>query len=427
MTIARSRKQRVFAVIEATKGTMVFPAAVNFIQPAGNAVMNQNPEFVDSMELSDTLDVLAQFENSLPPGAWTLPMYLRPSGTLLTVPQGSVLFQSLQGVKVEIRPELMTNQVDRDFSGASAWEDVDLAAGGGAYDETGDLTITAGVTGLADYCTCPVASMPTVIGFRYTMKFDVANLVGTWTIKDFTGVQTIGTVSAEGLQQELTWIATTTGGLRIVAAANSASADFDNFTLFATDVTAALVAEISAVAVTLDYKLLTGGIFPERGTLLIGTEQIHYTGITRSTATTGTMTGLTRGYNSTTAAIHAINIPIGVKHIFYRQSTDSPSFSLWVETDFFVQGMSGCSVNNASLSVTNDGAVLINFTGQGMKMVYAGNDVESIEAASGQKTITLTYPKRFSVGAYIWNETKEDSNSGAGYILDTINTTTGVC
>ncbi len=45
--------------------------------------------------------------------------------------------------------ELMPNQVDRDFSGASAWDNVDL----NAYDETGDLTITATVAN--QYCTCP--------------------------------------------------------------------------------------------------------------------------------------------------------------------------------------------------------------------------------------------------------------------------------
>ncbi len=127
--------------------------------------------------------------------------------------------------------ELMPNQVDRDFSGASAWADVDLAAGGGAYNETTDLTITAGAAGAGDYCTCPVLSVPTTISYRYRLKLDVANLVGTWTIKSFDGSQTIGTVSATGLQQPFEWVATTTGGLRLVAVSNLASGDFDNFTL----------------------------------------------------------------------------------------------------------------------------------------------------------------------------------------------------
>jgi hypothetical protein len=128
--------------------------------------------------------------------------------------------------------ELMPNQVDRDFSGASAWADVDLVSGSGAYDETGDLTITAGAAGAGDYCTCPVLSVPTTIGKVYRLTYDYTVAVaGAWTIKDFTGVQTIGTISATATQGILEWTATTTGGLRIVAATNDVSGTFDNFTL----------------------------------------------------------------------------------------------------------------------------------------------------------------------------------------------------
>jgi len=121
--------------------------------------------------------------------------------------------------------ELMPNQVDRDFSGASAWANVDL----NAYDETTDLTITA--TAADQYCTLPVASAPTTIGKRYRMTFDVANIVSTWTVQSFDGTQTIGTISANGTGQSIEWTATTTGGYRLVAAADNSSGDFDNFTL----------------------------------------------------------------------------------------------------------------------------------------------------------------------------------------------------
>jgi hypothetical protein len=120
--------------------------------------------------------------------------------------------------------ELMPNQVDRDFSGASAWTNVDL----NAYDETTDLTITASAVG--QYCTCPVLSAPTTSGSRYRMTFSVANLVGTWTVKSFDGTKTIGTVSVTGAQS-FDWTATTTGGYRIVSVATNSSGDFDNFTL----------------------------------------------------------------------------------------------------------------------------------------------------------------------------------------------------
>ena len=121
--------------------------------------------------------------------------------------------------------ELMPNAVDRNFSSASAWTNVDI----NAYSETTDLTITASAVG--QYCTCAVTSMPTTITSKYRLKFDVANIVGTWTIKSFDGTQTIGTVSTNGLQQVFEWTATTTGGLRLVSVANNSSGDFDNFSL----------------------------------------------------------------------------------------------------------------------------------------------------------------------------------------------------
>ena len=126
--------------------------------------------------------------------------------------------------------ELMPNVEDRDFSAASAWTDVDLAVTG-SYGETTDLSLLAGAAGAGDYCTLPVASAPTTIGKTYRMTYDLANLVGSWTLMDFTGVQTIGTISADVTQGEIEWTATTTGGYRLVAVSNNAAGDFDNFTL----------------------------------------------------------------------------------------------------------------------------------------------------------------------------------------------------
>lgn len=120
--------------------------------------------------------------------------------------------------------ELMPNAVDRDFSGASAWANVDL----NAYDETGDLSLTASAIG--QYCTCPVASAPTTTGKKYRLTFEVAGLVGTWTVKSFDGTKTYGTVSTSGAQ-EIQWTATTTGGIRLVANEINSAGNFDNFSL----------------------------------------------------------------------------------------------------------------------------------------------------------------------------------------------------
>ena len=139
--------------------------------------------------------------------------------------ENQLVFASGTDIDSRLDDELMPNLVDRDFSGASAWENVDI----NAYNETDDLTITATVA--AQYCTLPVASFPTEIGKTYKMYYDLANISDTWTIKDFTGVQTLGTIAANATQGVITWVAETTGGLRIVAAANTSSGDFDNFKL----------------------------------------------------------------------------------------------------------------------------------------------------------------------------------------------------
>lgn len=150
--------------------------------------------------------------------------------------------------------ELMPNQVDRDFSGASAWANVDLSA----YDETGDLTITANAAN--QYCTCPVASAPTVIGRSYTMTFSAKDIVSTWTVKSFDGVQTLGTVTASA-STTISWTATTTGGYRFVSNSTTSSGDFDDFTLTAQIqgqilVTGDSVSEVTAVPKIADTEYM---------------------------------------------------------------------------------------------------------------------------------------------------------------------------
>ena len=128
--------------------------------------------------------------------------------------------------------ELMPNSIDRTFAGGgTAWANVDL----NAFDETTDLTITASAAD--QYCTCPVASMPMTAARKYKLEFDVANLVSTFTIQDFTGVQKFGIVRANGKEQSIKFTVDTaiTGGLRLVADTDDASADFDNWSLSSID------------------------------------------------------------------------------------------------------------------------------------------------------------------------------------------------
>ena len=295
MGIGVSRKQRVFAVVETTLGSFTFPATADFIRPAGDAILNQNPAFTDSEEKQDTLDVLDRFRNAVPPGEFTLPMYLRTVANYAT-PQGDILFQSWQG------------GVNPDTAGS-------LASG-------------------------------------------VLDAIG----------QTGATVS-----------------------------------------------------------VITGGVFPEKGVIKVGTEEIYY-GAMATTASSDKIrvTDCVRGYRSTTAAAHASNDAVTLMSRWYPQDTDSPSFSLWVESDHFVQGLAGCSVNNAVLGVDNEGAVNLTFTGQGTEMVWAGRTqlaAKTEPAAGGATWATVDNASLFSVGAYFWNETAPDNNNGAGHLITAVNAT----
>ncbi len=168
-------------------------------------------------------------ENSTGAGNIALRVQIDPDATVLYLYGAQIeaaadnLFAS-NYIKSDLGSELMPNQVDRDFSGASAWADFNLDA----YDETGDLTLLSSAAN--QYCTCPVASAPTTIGQTYKMTFDVANNSSNWVIKSFDGTQTIGTISTNGAQV-LIWTATTTGGYRVVAGSTITAGDFDNFTL----------------------------------------------------------------------------------------------------------------------------------------------------------------------------------------------------
>jgi len=125
----------------------------------------------------------------------------------------------------ETETELMPNVVDRDFSGASNWNNSSI----NSYNETGDLSITASVNG--QYCYLTQNNAPTVIGHTYKLTTSVVNLVGTWVIMDFTGTQTLATIITGGDAQEFIFVADTTGGFRIVAGASNSSANFDDFSL----------------------------------------------------------------------------------------------------------------------------------------------------------------------------------------------------
>jgi len=223
--IGISRVQVAFAVKETSTGTLAWPSASHQVLPAGDAVINQSPDFVNSEEKRDSLDVLDQFQAAMPAGSFTLPTYVRPGGSIGSDPQGSSLYESLLGEKT-----------------------------------------------------------------------------------------------------------------------TAACANF------------ATVTQTSAV--------------------------------------------------------------------LYRPATTAPSFSLWLKTDHFVQALSGCTVQQGVLSVSNEGAVKFEFSGQGMKMYWAGTDAVQTDRASAASSIIVADADRFKPGIRIYNSTQDLTNGGSGWTIATINTAT---
>lgn len=98
-TIQNPRRQRIIVVKEATEGTLQAPVAGGLLVPAGFVDISQSPNFSDSEEIKESRDVTDRFQGRWNAGEFVVPMYLRPSGTAGTAPDGDVLFECLMGLK----------------------------------------------------------------------------------------------------------------------------------------------------------------------------------------------------------------------------------------------------------------------------------------------------------------------------------------
>jgi hypothetical protein len=175
------------------------------------------------------------------------PFYWALSGTKILFPIG-----------VNGPTELIGTATDRTLTGGvTNWANVDI----NTYDENNDLSITANAIG--QYCTLPVVNCPMTANTKYRLKFDVANLTETWYIQDFTGAQTYGTVSAEGLQQGIAFTQDVSGGIRITSVAATSSADFDNFHCYTFDDTLTLFYDKKSAALSLTSSMPYNGQFDE--------------------------------------------------------------------------------------------------------------------------------------------------------------------
>jgi hypothetical protein len=101
-TIAIAREQKIFVGKESTRGTAIAPATCSLIIAAGYGSINQQPSFTNSPEIQNSRDILDRFQDRTPPGDWSFPVLLRPSGTAGTAPMEDALMECLLGTKAVV-------------------------------------------------------------------------------------------------------------------------------------------------------------------------------------------------------------------------------------------------------------------------------------------------------------------------------------
>jgi len=144
-TVQRAIEQVCFAVKETTAGTAVYPSAdAEKIVTAGPVTIGQEPNFSDSEEMEDTLDLLERFQDQTGPGQFIVPMYVRPSGSAGTAPMGDVLFESLMGNKTTAASTSVTYDQAKTKPSFTLWakRGETVYFGAGACAESGRFGLT---------------------------------------------------------------------------------------------------------------------------------------------------------------------------------------------------------------------------------------------------------------------------------------------
>ncbi len=97
--LQQGRTTKVFVKEETTKGSIIFPATGDFLVVSGAPEFNQTPSYTPSTEVRDSRSLRSRFTDKFPAGSWSIPMFVRPSGTLGAKPDGAVLFKGAFGVE----------------------------------------------------------------------------------------------------------------------------------------------------------------------------------------------------------------------------------------------------------------------------------------------------------------------------------------
>ena len=126
-TAGKSAVQAIWAAIEDVSGELQKPTAADYILPRGNATMNQTPTQTASEELSESLNVIDQFQDAVEAGEATIPMYLRLASDGGKM-QGHALFLAAMGNVQE--SDTVTAALSAQADAAATTLSIDTIAGG---------------------------------------------------------------------------------------------------------------------------------------------------------------------------------------------------------------------------------------------------------------------------------------------------------
>jgi hypothetical protein len=116
--------------------------------------------------------------------------------------------------------------------------------------------------------------------------------------------------------------------------------------------------------------------------------------------------------------------------VVYSQTIEKPSYSIWVKKGHTVFYASGATVNDLKLVFDNSCYVKAEFSGQFMKMGWAGSSQLAATFTAAGTTVTVDDAKSYTVGSKIYfvnaAGTTTADNSGTGFTVTAVNTTTNV-
>lgn len=98
--LAIDRETLLFAKEETTFGVGVKPAAADQVLVAGEGRIRQARGYITDQQKRNTLSMLSRIAGRFEPGEATIPVYIKPSGTAGTKPEGAQIYKALFGREV---------------------------------------------------------------------------------------------------------------------------------------------------------------------------------------------------------------------------------------------------------------------------------------------------------------------------------------